>query len=177
MFDQVGDIRNPAWASPLDVVLQSVPGSGERFHFFCDTTPPVPLLAVSCGWLERSQLRVPATTGLRQRYLTLNIQSGEWERTLGFISTASGYPELYAQLARDCLQFSSRAQGGHTSPGGEYLAQKPPLRSELQLMISSAASSSSNVHAPASMFKQSTATGNSRVAADSFSLPNNVTSA
>lgn len=117
-FEKEGAIRGIASASPLESFLQSAPGSGNRFHFFCDTTPPVPLVAVSCGWLESSQLRAPAGTGLRQRYLTLNIQSGEWERTVGFISTVSGYPELYAQLARDCLQFSSRAQAGHASPGG-----------------------------------------------------------
>ncbi|KAF6748639.1 hypothetical protein DFP72DRAFT_819985 [Ephemerocybe angulata] len=130
--------------------MRTVPGSNQRYNFYCATNPPVPLIAVSCGWLERSQLVAPSETGVRQKYITVIFHTQEWERTVGFIRTASGYPELSAQLARDALQFSTKPQSSRTptSPGGDV---------------------------PSKMFAKSTQTASSTVAGDNFSLANDAT--
>ncbi|KAF6751807.1 hypothetical protein DFP72DRAFT_1070845 [Ephemerocybe angulata] len=155
-FDEEGPIRNPARASPLDIAMRTVPGSNQRYNFYCATNPAVPLTAVSCGWLERSQLVAPSETGLRQKYVTVIFHTQEWERTIGFIRTASGYPELYAQLSRDALQFSTRSQSTRapTSPG-----DTPPKKTRT---------------APSKLFRKAPQASNSSnsVAADNFSLPN-----
>lgn len=117
-FHGVNAYRNVCRISPLDVELRSAPGTGSRFNFHYSSTPPVPLIAFSTMWLERSQLVAPADTGLRQRYITGKFFAQEWQRFMGFVATASGYDELHAQLARDALQFSTRAQASLSSPAG-----------------------------------------------------------
>ncbi|KAF6741385.1 hypothetical protein DFP72DRAFT_833748 [Ephemerocybe angulata] len=79
------------------------------------------------------------------------MHTQEWERTTGFIRTASGFPQLHAQLARNALQFSSRAQATRSpaSPGGKRAV-------------------------PANMFRNATGRNatSSTVSTDNFSLAN-----
>ncbi|KAF6751778.1 hypothetical protein DFP72DRAFT_763918, partial [Ephemerocybe angulata] len=79
----------------------------------------------------------------------------EWERTVGFICMASGYPELHAQFARNTLQFSTRAQVSRGPKSPEQSSSKGKKRP-----------------APSSMFKSATNGSSSRISQDSFSLPN-----
>lgn len=109
-----------ARTSPVDTALRTVAGSSERYNVYHATNPPRPFVGVTSGWLERSQLLSASTTGLRQRFVTVILHTQEWERTVGFLSTATGFSQLHAQLARDALQFSSRAQASNvSSPTGE----------------------------------------------------------
>ncbi|KAF6761868.1 hypothetical protein DFP72DRAFT_841979 [Ephemerocybe angulata] len=160
-FTQEGHFRNPARTSPLEVVMRSTSPTNDRLNFYCATNPAVPFVGVSCGWVERSQIIASSGNGLRQRFISVILHSGEWERTVGFICAASGYPDLHGQLHRDALQFSSRAQGSlpqTSSPG------QPP---------STSGAAAPKRAIPANMFKRST-TASPRVATDTFSLPNDV---
>lgn len=112
-------IWNVSRVSPTRVVLRVVPGGNTRYNLYIDTVPHQPLVAYSAGFLEHSQLGGPSDTGLRQRYLRLIFHEQEWERFVGFVATATGYRVLHAQLARDALQFSSRAQASDATPSSE----------------------------------------------------------
>lgn len=110
---------NPARMDPRTIALRSFSGTADRFNYYCATTPPRPLVAVTTGWLEASQLTSAASTGLRQRYVTVIPHAQEWQRTTAVICMAFGVRSLHAQLARDALQFSSRSVGSSTTP--QYL--------------------------------------------------------
>ncbi|KAF6752333.1 hypothetical protein DFP72DRAFT_1070646 [Ephemerocybe angulata] len=157
-FTEEGPIRNPARASPLDIAMRTVPGTNQRYNFYCATNPAVPLVAVSSGWLEHSQLVALSETGLRQKYVAVIFHTQEWERTVGFIRSASGYPELWAQLSRDALQFSTRSQSTRslTSPGNTTSKGRAAL-SKLFRKAPQASQSANSV------------------AGDNFSLPNDAT--
>ncbi|KAF6758495.1 hypothetical protein DFP72DRAFT_807768 [Ephemerocybe angulata] len=82
--------------------------------------------------------------------------SQEFERTVGFIRTATGYTELHSQFARNGWQYSTKPQGsrGPASPGNAP-GQKRST--------------------PANMFKATPGNVTTRAGADNFSLPNDTT--
>ncbi|KAF6741988.1 hypothetical protein DFP72DRAFT_1082846 [Ephemerocybe angulata] len=131
-FKQAGRLRNPARVSPLDIALKTMTGTIQKYNFFCATNPPVPLVAVSAGWVHKSQLLSPSLNGVRQKFVSIVLHSQEWQRTIGFISTASGFPYLHGQFALNALQISSRANTNRApaspdaAPGGEGGAREIP---------------------------------------------------
>lgn len=111
-------IRNPSRAPPQDIILRTVGGASGRFNLYLDTKPPRPLIAYSAGYLEHSQLLSTEGSPLAHRYIRMIFHTQEWERFLGFITTATGFPSLHAQLGQDALQFSTRPQpSSGTTPG------------------------------------------------------------
>ncbi|KAF6741296.1 hypothetical protein DFP72DRAFT_292937 [Ephemerocybe angulata] len=160
-FTQAGPIRNPARVSPLDVAMKNMGSNSQKFNFYCATNPPVPLIATSAGWVDRSQLLAPAEKGVRQKYISIILHSQEWQRTLGFIRTASGFTSLHGQLARNALQFSSRAQASRRTtapavPDADGTTREVPANMFVNDPTQNSASSST-------------------VATDTFSLPNDAT--
>ncbi|KAF6741369.1 hypothetical protein DFP72DRAFT_834254 [Ephemerocybe angulata] len=90
------------------------------------------------------------------------MHSQEWQRTLGFIRTASSFATLHGQLARNALQFSSR---GQASRGPAAPAASPDGNGNTR-------------EVPSTMFVKPTAedtSTSSTSASDNFSLPNDVT--
>ncbi|KAF6759630.1 hypothetical protein DFP72DRAFT_1063974 [Ephemerocybe angulata] len=89
------------------------------------------------------------------------MHSQEWQRTIGFIRTASGFPYLHGQFARNALQISSRAQ-----------ASPPPASPD------ASPDGDSNVRqVPANMFVNPVPKDSSTpvIVGDTFSLPNDAT--
>jgi hypothetical protein len=135
-----------------------------------------PLIAVSSGFLEFSQVTQPSTTGLPQRFVQIIMHSYEWECFAAFVCMVFGVTSLHAHLFRDVLQISSRSQGSYN---GGSCNGKPGL--PLSLLHGTRADfTSDKSQTPFKMFtmKKSASTvgtGNC-VNADTFALPNDVTS-
>ncbi|KAH6902997.1 hypothetical protein BKA70DRAFT_1374066 [Coprinopsis sp. MPI-PUGE-AT-0042] len=73
-----------------------------------------------------SYLLSPPERGLRQKWLSGIFHSQEWERFVGFICTLFGHERLSAQLAKDAIQFSTRAhygKGGDSRSSGSTLSK------------------------------------------------------
>ncbi|KAJ3520697.1 hypothetical protein NMY22_g12638 [Coprinellus aureogranulatus] len=156
-FVKSGPFGNPSRMSPLDTLLRAVPQTNNRYNFYCATDPPAPLVATSCIFTDASQLVTPSTVGLVQKYLRGRFHGYEWDRFCGFVRTGSGFTSLHAQLAKDELQFSTRA--------------KPPVKAKEEEDDSPDVKGKRPV--PGDLFKTPSKRTNaySRAASDNISLP------
>ncbi|KAH6908653.1 hypothetical protein BKA70DRAFT_1426554 [Coprinopsis sp. MPI-PUGE-AT-0042] len=109
-FRSSGSFINPCRISPLEVGAWSVPGPRIRSHLHTlDGRPAVCVSPVMC---DKSYLQAPPERGLRQKWMSGIFHSQEWERFVGFMATVFGHERLSAQLARDAIQFTTRAHFG-----------------------------------------------------------------
>ncbi|KAJ2915171.1 hypothetical protein MD484_g5222, partial [Candolleomyces efflorescens] len=149
LFHRAGNFVNPSRADPRITRVRELPGTTPRYNLYVDNGSP--LVAVTAGFLEFSQLTTPSDSGLRQRFVRIIGHTQEWERQQAFTAMSFGFPSLHTQLARDALQISTRAlstrRGADSNAGGRSAAQ--------------------------GMFNRNNAlaSGTSRVSADLFSLP------
>ncbi|KAH6871665.1 hypothetical protein BKA70DRAFT_1450893 [Coprinopsis sp. MPI-PUGE-AT-0042] len=109
-FRSSGAFINPSRISPLEVCVRHVPGARVRSHLY--TLDNGPAICVSTVMLVNSYLLAPPERGLRQKWLSGIFHSQEWERLVGFIVTVFGYDRLSAQLAKDAIQFTTKAYFG-----------------------------------------------------------------
>ncbi|RXW13803.1 hypothetical protein EST38_g12051 [Candolleomyces aberdarensis] len=153
-FVESNNFVNPSRASPVDTAVREIAGASPRYNLYRNR---LPLIAVSPLFLEHSQISEPSPNGLRQKYIRGIYHSQEWEHFTGFTGMAFGHTQLHAQLARDALQFSTRAAFPRKTENGEAGKLLITLLTVMSLIRLSCRSTRTS--APA------------RVNADNFSLP------
>jgi hypothetical protein len=149
IFERCGNYVNPSRANPRITRVREIGGSSPRYNLYVDTGAP--LIAITSGFLETSQLTTPSDSGLRQRFVRIIPHTQEWERQQGFTGMGFGFQRLHTQLSRDTLQISTRALTTRRNADGS------PGRSTAQGMFNR---TSGGLGSPSS-----------RVTADLYALP------
>ncbi|KAJ2914230.1 hypothetical protein MD484_g6192, partial [Candolleomyces efflorescens] len=106
-FTQSGRFINPTRISPLDLLVRSAPGSGQRLQLY--TSDRRPAVCVSTVYCADSCLTVPSTRGLKQKYFSGIFHTQEWERCMAIMCALFRQRVLHAQLYKDAIQFATRA--------------------------------------------------------------------
>lgn len=124
---------NPARISPLDLSVRSLPGKTTRYHLY--TKDRRPAICVSTVLCRESHILEPPPKGLRQKWISGVFHTQEWERTVGTICTSFGHDVLQAQLVKDAIQFTTRADfGGESCPSLRW-GNRFPVRSSCFIQV------------------------------------------
>jgi hypothetical protein len=99
---------NPSRISPLDVCVKQI-GIGTRPKYHLYTRQHRPAVCVSTIFCDSSHVLAPPDRGLTQKSISGIFHSQEWEHFVGFMCTVFDHERMSAQLAKDVLQFTTKA--------------------------------------------------------------------
>ncbi|KAJ3532259.1 hypothetical protein NMY22_g7818 [Coprinellus aureogranulatus] len=113
-FVQHGRYINPSRLSPTKACVKYIPAARPKYHLCtADRETAICLSPVMC---VASHVIEPPERGLRQKWLAAIFHSQEWERFVSFMCMVFGHDTLQAQLAKDAIQFTTRAQFSAKDP-------------------------------------------------------------
>ncbi|KAH6903576.1 hypothetical protein BKA70DRAFT_1433623 [Coprinopsis sp. MPI-PUGE-AT-0042] len=130
-FTQADNYFNPARA-PIGMLKWREfhgPGNNQRLHAYIGDDHAIGITTI---YSETSCLLAPSEKGLKQRFLAGKLHTVEWDRTVGYVCTASGFDELHANVRCDSISFVSRPskeQAGRGNGKGRFKPSASPSKS------------------------------------------------